>query len=376
MTRSVRRTLGLASTAFILLSCGTKPRITGLVVDIRQQPLPAAMVQISGTTLSAETDSGGRYSLPYVPRQFTVSYSKPGFTSFSRPQNIAVEAEVPAATVRLIKLPPARGIFYVAPKEYIKLAAVDVHSQEKRHSFSWFGTTAEYLYTPVSPGKWTEILAPLVPLEQKILFLDNNGLNDALLMLAPDDSLWKRSARGVGVEYEDAFQGANAAVEEIHDGLFLWSIHTLPGRYAFVVRNADNALTHPVASPAHPFRVQIDLPPAQAAGILGTWNGNISRDAEAGAIEVHLALDRDGSTESGISFLGGTDTFGTTKYALWHTEITPDTAAFTIPFGWHHDGTLITCKLQKQENRLQGPCDHVGPKKGTWNIRLDQHRTL
>ncbi len=368
-TRQIRL-LCCASTLLMLASCGARPRITGLIVDIREKPLADATVQVAGTTLSTQTDSDGKYSLPYVPGQFTVSYSKPGFSTFSRNQNIAVEAEVPAETVMLIELPRSKGIFYVASNKYVQLAGVDIQSEEKRLPFSWIGTTAERIYTPVSPGKWAQLLVPSVPPEQKMLFLDNNGFNDTLVFIQPDDSIWKRSFRGVGMEYTDEAQGVNVSAEEVQDGLFLWKIQALPGRYSFVVRNADDAFTAPISSPAYPFRVQIDLPPAEAAGILGTWKGTIGNDTQSGPIEVHLDLDRDGSTASSVSFLGGTSAFGTTKYALWNTQITPDSAAFTIPFGWHHDGTLVVCTLQMKEGELQGPCDQRGPKEDRWQINL------
>lgn len=101
-----------------LVGCSPEPLVTGQVVDEFGKPVVGATVQVQGTTFRGSTDSGGKYSVPYVPGNFTVDIQKQGFTSAEFSLNIASPMRYPAASVTLIPIPPIPGFYLFGRSDY------------------------------------------------------------------------------------------------------------------------------------------------------------------------------------------------------------------------------------------------------------------
>lgn len=116
------KNLSVVTTLFLLMGCGGRPKIEGIILDNFGQPVEGAKVTIVGTTLSGETDKNGGYAAPFVPGQFTVRYEALGYIAEERSFTVASETSLPAEAVTLIRIPPKPGVWLVREGEYLPLA--------------------------------------------------------------------------------------------------------------------------------------------------------------------------------------------------------------------------------------------------------------
>lgn len=116
--RNLCRHLAFWVLVAFLAGCSSDPRITGQVFDEFGKPVIGATVQIEGTTFRSITDVSGKYSVNYVPGNFTVDVQKQGFTSAHFSLSIASPMQYPAAPVTILSLPQMPGFYLFAPSGY------------------------------------------------------------------------------------------------------------------------------------------------------------------------------------------------------------------------------------------------------------------
>ncbi|HEY0140501.1 MAG TPA: carboxypeptidase-like regulatory domain-containing protein [Thermoanaerobaculia bacterium] len=101
-----RRILLVLTTTCILagvLSC-KKTEITGAVHDAQGKPVSDARVSIPNSAYQAQTNEGGRYTIPFAPGTFEVRVEKAGYVTQSLQLSLTTAAPFQAETVVIRKL--------------------------------------------------------------------------------------------------------------------------------------------------------------------------------------------------------------------------------------------------------------------------------
>lgn len=124
--------IGLLACA-LLSACGGDPVVSGQVVDPYGNPVSNAVVRVDSTTLSAQTDTHGKYNIPYVPGTFRLVFEKAQHRSYTLPLSISEKVAVPAKTVTLYPSPKEKGIYLLNPfgGDPIALSSSKVHRYVK-----------------------------------------------------------------------------------------------------------------------------------------------------------------------------------------------------------------------------------------------------
>ncbi|KAA0223427.1 hypothetical protein EDS67_25885 [candidate division KSB1 bacterium] len=157
------------------LSCGQQPEIAGIVLDAFNNPLDSAEVRIENTTLVMNTNKKGRYALRYVPGNFRVFYSRPGYSSDTLSLNLTQASEYPVRDVVLYQLPEKPGIYFISKWSYIPLHHCNVREVPMR--FPNYSTTMWSLESPV------KLVLPVDSSGNIINFIDSDPGNQALLAM-------------------------------------------------------------------------------------------------------------------------------------------------------------------------------------------------
>lgn len=216
--------------ALCVTSClEKKAELVGKVVDAFHQPLPEVTVTIAGSSFSSTTDSDGTYSIPYVPGNFSVIYSRSGYTLFQRDLSIATKETYPLDDSVLVRLPSKPGIAFFNDRRFVELKPASISvKQQASQGFSFNQNL--YLSSFFAQGDYVQVNYS----EPAPVFVDNDGA---------DQRLFKVSANGLFLTRGTNFGSTNdqAAIlpeteGEVNAGVFLrQSASPLqPGMYAFV----------------------------------------------------------------------------------------------------------------------------------------------
>ncbi|MHB9011443.1 MAG: carboxypeptidase-like regulatory domain-containing protein [Ignavibacteriaceae bacterium] len=107
------------------LGC-SKPKVTGIVVDNNNKPIPNAKISVKGTQFKSLTDNDGKYSIEYIPGKISLLFEKKGYTKNNIVIDIATEAEFPADTVRLTKFPGEEEIAGIVASNKVQTRSIYV----------------------------------------------------------------------------------------------------------------------------------------------------------------------------------------------------------------------------------------------------------
>src|SRR5438105_11978400 len=109
--------LSLGFFAFVATGSPSSAQIMGRVVDVWGNPVAGATVSMPGFRFEAHTDANGTYKLDYAPGSIRLVVRDAGYVptldSGSLALNLATATRVPVQDLRMIKVPPAPGVFIV-----------------------------------------------------------------------------------------------------------------------------------------------------------------------------------------------------------------------------------------------------------------------
>jgi hypothetical protein len=131
------------ATALVTVSC-SKPVIVGQVEDPTGSRIADVRISIDNSAYETRSDSNGRYTLPYTPGQFTVRFTKEGYTPDVLELSIQSKEEFPARKAVLLPLPRENHILCMSDKKFVDLSPSKLDI--KRNS-SGFLTTDLYNIT-------------------------------------------------------------------------------------------------------------------------------------------------------------------------------------------------------------------------------------
>jgi hypothetical protein len=95
--------------------------VEGEVFDNEGEALPGVAVTIDGSTFQDVTNSRGGYQVRFRPGQVRLEFSKTGYTSAQMELNVGAMRRVQAEAVRLWRLPPKRGVYFLEEGRYLPL---------------------------------------------------------------------------------------------------------------------------------------------------------------------------------------------------------------------------------------------------------------
>lgn len=259
--------------------------ITGLVRDQSGLPLSGVTVQIQNSGFTSETDSEGRYSVPYLPGKFNVFYSRSGYTRRFITLDIAVNSQFPASDVYLIKLPEPAGISAFGPGHYTPILPGDLKAETKLNP-EYLEKTKNYgplerfvsdnndgekdLTTFIASGPTAKIANA-----QDLCFVDTLQIDKKLFKVGPGNVVLSRISSSLSsrdqmeeVPVEKSALIGHAPIPGLESGVILWFLKKPleSGTYAFVSTNQNtlgqglpgffsNALGSPLYSPVFLFQV-------------------------------------------------------------------------------------------------------------------------
>jgi hypothetical protein len=117
--------------AFVATGSPTSAQIMGRVVDVWGNPVAGATVSMPGFRFEAHTDAHGTYKLDYAPGSIRLVVRDAGYVPTldggSLALNLATATRVPVQDLRMIKVPPAAGVFIVQKnRDYMAIDPVMV----------------------------------------------------------------------------------------------------------------------------------------------------------------------------------------------------------------------------------------------------------
>ena len=115
---------GLSLVALLIVSGCFRPGIRGVVTDLRGEPLPGVVVQVSGTDRQALTNARGQYRLVSNAGDVTLEFSKSGYAPARlEAQGIARRSRRDLET-QLWKLPVNEGVYLLEADRYVPMSWV------------------------------------------------------------------------------------------------------------------------------------------------------------------------------------------------------------------------------------------------------------
>jgi hypothetical protein len=131
MSRRAAQVL-IATAMMAQVSCESDGRIVGVVRNNFGSPVQGAVVAIRGSEFSATTDSGGKFSLGFVPGEFVLTVAATSHAPHEIPLKLFSKARYPLASVTLALLPPSDGFRVAAEAEYVLVKATTLSSRKRR----------------------------------------------------------------------------------------------------------------------------------------------------------------------------------------------------------------------------------------------------
>jgi hypothetical protein len=252
--RRLRR-LGLTGAGVLLAAC-TEKHIEGTVQSPFGEPLERVEVNVVNSQFTASTNRAGQYSLAYAPGQFTLRFSKPGFTTHTLDLNVQQLVRYPAAPVVMYPIPEQPGLYEIGDRALVALAPAKVEVLEQRDTSTPFGSTRITHFAGAfleEPGRGRVALPP-----GAATFVDRLEQHVQLVRLDPNGVIDRSDLQLGGRKYlyDDKKQdGIEKAGEQ---QLLLRHVELTPGDYAWVTM-ARTLLGEVVVDDSglcYPFRVE------------------------------------------------------------------------------------------------------------------------
>ena len=222
--------------SLLLLGCGKgsslgkKEFIEGTVQNIYGQPIEGATVSIENSQFNATTNQSGKYSLDYVPGEFTVVVQAEGFQSEKFSLNIAQKLHYPANPTSLIpKIPDQTLVFVDKPNATLRtLVGRRAHTKRLWHSD---GFEDAYFVDHKSTDILPTVKAGVVS------FLDTtSGKNTLYLFKLQFQTKYYSVGTSDSQRYTD---GAVKSDVTMHGNIKFHKFELQPGFYAWVIAKPD-----------------------------------------------------------------------------------------------------------------------------------------
>lgn len=217
--------------------------IEGQVLDHAGQGLAGVTVAVEKSTWSAQTDTLGRYSVPFAPGSFTVSYSKPAHTSESVDLDIQGTVAFPAAEVTLFPQPAEKGLYVLGsdgPKG-LGPAAMDI----QKVASGWTTRTKVFC-----TGEGDQVLPA-----GAATFIDTSPIPYRLARLGGYGLVWQNGDPEEGEVYDGRI--VDERERKGAEGLVLRKTTLTPGQWAWIQHSKQGEkLTIDKTGSCFPFKVE------------------------------------------------------------------------------------------------------------------------
>lgn len=226
--------------------------LTGRVLDNFGQPVKGASVRIAGSSLSAETDESGHYSLAYSPGRFFVEIDHAGHDPSAFNLELASATTFPVEDKTLVSVPAPGRIYYQNQTEWSELGRCWVRKVSS--DSGEFDQSGEERY--VAEGDPLLIVSDEMP-----AFLDMTGIEGrisgnalSLYPVAPDGTIIRIRREAGFSGFFGGMEGSNEVTspvslfrEKIGSGMQVHKGELSSGLYAFVpsVRGSNFGNTTP-----------------------------------------------------------------------------------------------------------------------------------
>lgn len=151
----------ITSTFLVLLMVVALPscrnaRVEGRVMDALGSNLEGVTIRIENSAHTAETNSGGMFSIPFTPGQFTLVLEKDGFLSQSFDLSVMAKERYPLADVALFLRPPGNEVYHVRRDGYFPIPKQKLARHSRLTGRSMQGLTQHY-ETHLAPSDHWEL---------------------------------------------------------------------------------------------------------------------------------------------------------------------------------------------------------------------------
>lgn len=217
--------------------------LTGRVVDNFGKPVAGALVQIVGSSLSAETNGDGRYEVPYIPGRIFVRVERAGYDPVSFSVQLAEAAVFPVEEKIMVKAPLSAEVYLRDESDWTALGHCWV--RQTVQDTNQFDASGEDRY--VVQGEPLLIVAEGAPafLDATGITPDGRGQGLSLYPVADDGTIISVQRDAGWGGFMSQINGSNEVTKEIAltrreigAGRPLYEAPLSPGVYAFVSRNA------------------------------------------------------------------------------------------------------------------------------------------
>lgn len=252
-------TLLLVITTFTFSGCGKKG-INGHIIDSAGIGLKGVSVDIEKSSFTTVTDDGGNYLIDYVPGNFTIVFSKNGYTTHKVELNISSKTLFPAESIMMYPIPEEEGLYFLEGNKLISLNPIRINKYVSNTS------KGKHIIYSVDVDI-SDLFKSFIPESGVIQFIDTSPEDERFARIEMEDLLIENYYYSWG-DYEYVYNGfIKDDIRKIgEEQLILRSIKYDPGAYCIVgVTKRLSGIIHTDENKkAYPFIVPIAKEDRQA----------------------------------------------------------------------------------------------------------------